>query len=78
MSILGLPSNEFKGQEFSEDEDIAKFLDDRLGINQKDTPNLIIYPGRIFEMIVPFGLFKEHSTKKPIFERDGISQPHSL
>ena len=67
MSILGLPSSEFKGQEFSEDEDIAKFLDDRLGINQKDTPNLIILSRsniRIDPISPIWSFLKKHSNKE--------------
>ena len=67
VSILGLPSNEFKGQEFSEDKDIAKFLDDRLGINQKDTPNIIILSRSNIrkDPVSPIWSFlKKHSDKE--------------
>ena len=66
VSIIGLPSGEFKNQEFSEDHDIAKFLDDRLHINQKDTPNLIILSRSNIrkDPVSPLWTFlKKHSDK---------------
>jgi len=66
--VIGFPSQEFKGQEFSKDEDIAKFLDERLGINRKDTPNLIVLSRskiRRGKLNPIWKWLKDHSDKDP-------------
>ena len=42
VAIVCFPSHEFADEEFEKNKDIARFLDEKFSINQKDTPNLIV------------------------------------